>query len=132
MSDQTPGYDPNNPYAAPPQNNPAPNWPPPPGVGAPYPPVVAPVNGSLILVFGILGVTILHILAPFAWVMGNQAMATLDRYGDPTAQRSSVNAGRICGIIGTVFLGLGVLLGILYFIFIIGLIGFGATHPSSP
>lgn len=125
MSDETPRYDPNNSYPTP-ANQP---WPPPPGV-TPYPPGAPAVNGQMILIFGILGVTIMHILAPFAWYLGNQALATLDRYGDPLLQRGSVNTGRICGIIGTILMGVGLLFVILYFVVIIGIIGVAATSGA--
>lgn len=72
----------------------------------------------MILILGILSIVVCGICGPIAWVMGNQAMATLNRYGDPLNQRNMVIAGRICGIIGTAFLGLG----ILYYI---GLVVFG-------
>lgn len=126
MSDETPRYDPNNAYPPPTGQD----WPPPPGVTPYYPPGTPAVNAQMILIFGILGVTILHILAPFAWYLGNQALATLDRYGDPLLQRSSVNTGRICGIIGTCLWGVGLLFAIIYFIVMIGIIGVAATSGS--
>jgi hypothetical protein len=62
------------------------------------------VNGTLILVFGILGLVCCGIFGPIAWVMGNNALATLSGGGGDPNQRGLVVAGRICGIIGTVFL----------------------------
>ena len=123
MSDPVP---PHNSYTTPPGQN----WPPPPD-GTSFPPVVAPVNSQMILILGILGVTLFHILAPFAWYMGNQALATLDRYGDPLLQRGSVNTGRICGIVGTVLICLSLLFVVIYFVIIIGIIGVAATQSSS-
>ncbi|MGC4042852.1 MAG: hypothetical protein QM758_03535 [Armatimonas sp.] len=70
-------------------------------------------NGTLILVLGILGIVCLPILAPIAWVMGNNGMALLNSGQGDEAQRSNVNAGRICGIVGTVLLILGVIWGVL-------------------
>jgi len=64
-----------------------------------------PHRGSLILVLGILSIVIGGIglvLGPIAWIMGYQDMAEI-RAGrmDPDGE-SSTNAGRICGIIGTI------------------------------
>ena len=88
----------------------------------------ASVNGTLILVLGILSIVVCGILGPIAWVMGNNALAALDRgEGDPN-ERTSANAGRICGIVGTVFLILGVLMGLLYLVFIFVIIGAAATQ----
>lgn len=109
------------------------SWPPPPG-GYYVPPPAPPVNASLILIFGILGIVLSlscgigGIFGIAAWVMGNGALQTLDRVGDPMNQRGTVNAGRICGIVGAVLMALGIL---LYG----GFIGYGiyaAAHdPSS-
>ena len=100
------------PYNPPPggwPGQPPPAWPPPPGGYAPYPyPPPAPtVPATAILVFGILGVVfalscgIGGIFGVVAWVMGNGALDTLNRVGDPLGQRGTVTAGRICGIVGT-------------------------------
>ena len=61
-------------------------------------------NGTLILVLGILSLIGCSILGPVAWVMGNNALPTAS-----PDQQGQVNAGRICGIIGTVFLILGII-----------------------
>jgi predicted Zn finger-like uncharacterized protein len=64
-----------------------------------------PHRGPLILTLGILGLVVCIILAPFAWIMGNHDLAEMrsgrmDREGE-----GQTNAGRICGIIGTVLFG---------------------------
>ena len=71
-------------------------------------------NGTIVLVLGILGLVFCQFLAPVAWIMGNNTLKTMDQMGggDPSA-RSQVNIGRICGIIGTVVLVLGILAAIL-------------------
>jgi hypothetical protein len=102
----------------PPPNYPPPNpqWPPQPQPYGNYPGYAPapPVNSTLVLVFGILGI-IFTLICGFggvfgiaAWIMGNSALATLDRVGDPMNQRSTVNAGRICGIVGTVLMILSI------------------------
>src|SRR5688500_13402041 len=86
------------------------------------------LNGTLMLVLGILSIVVCGILGPFAWVMGDNALAALDRgEGDPN-ERGTVTAGRICGIIGTVFLILGILMVIAYLVIVFLFIGVAATQ----
>jgi uncharacterized membrane protein YjgN (DUF898 family) len=86
--------------------------------GAPPPPAAAPQysqgpgpvehpKGTLILILGILSLVCLSILGPFAWVMGNRAIQEIDANPGAYSNRGTVQAGRICGIIGTVLLVLG-------------------------
>ena len=89
--------------------------PPPPGGGgyaAPPPGGPAPVDhprGMLILILGIVSLVCLQILGPVAWVMGNTAIREIDANPGAYSNRGTVNAGRICGIIGTIFLVLGLI-----------------------
>lgn len=69
------------------------------------------------LVLGILGIVICGVLGPFAWVMGNRELQAIDSGLRSPENRSTANAGRILGIIGTVLLGIAV----LFFLFFIGL-----------
>lgn len=62
-----------------------------------------PHRGTLVLVLGILSLVICGIvLGPIAWVMGNNDLKEI-RAGrmDPTGE-GTTNAGRICGMIGTI------------------------------
>lgn len=88
------------------------------------PPSSSSSNATLILVLGILGL-FCTILGPVAWIMGNNALATAD-----PSQASTINAGRICGIIGTVFL----VIGIIYWILVaVGFAHFGGmARPTAP
>jgi uncharacterized membrane protein YjgN (DUF898 family) len=103
--------------------------------GSPIPPPTGPpsytpqsaVNGTLILVLGILGVVLCQILGPVAWVMGNNALQTLDTGGGDQSQRQLVTIGRILGIIGTVLL----ILSILWIVFVVGLGVFGAVSGGA-
>jgi hypothetical protein len=70
-------------------------------------------QGTIILVLGILSILICGFLGPVAWIMGNNAVAEIDRNPAAYTNRGTVNAGRICGIIGTVLLILGILLVIV-------------------
>jgi hypothetical protein len=69
-------------------------------------------QGTIILVLGILGLLICGILAPIAWVMGNNAMAEIDRNPTAYSNRGIVQAGRILGIVGTAIWIIGVIIAI--------------------
>jgi len=73
-------------------------------------------QATTILVLGILAVVLCQILGPFAWVMGNNELAAIDGGRRPPENRGTANAGRILGIIGTVLLALGLIVGILLII----------------
>jgi len=75
-------------------------------------------QATTILVMGILGLIICGILAPFAWVMGNKELAAIDSGLRSPENRSTANAGRILGIIGTVLLGIGLVVAIIFFLFV--------------
>jgi hypothetical protein len=67
-------------------------------------------RATTVLVLGILGIVICSVLAPIAWYLGNEEVRAIDAgRRDPTS-RSTANAGRILGIVGTVLLGLGFIL----------------------
>ena len=96
-------------------------YPPPPGGGGGYPPPApgyvegsGPMGprehprGTLILILGILSIVCIQLLGPVAWVMGNGALREIDANPGAYSNRGTVNAGRICGIIGTIVHVLGV------------------------
>ena len=87
-------------------------------------------NGTMILVLGILGIVICQILGPIAWVMGNNGLALINSGGGDESQRGNVNAGRICGIIGTVILILSVIGGVLFSGAILAAIGASAKSGA--
>jgi len=111
-------------------STPPPAWPPQPGSPSPYGGPPQSDNGTLILILGILSIFCLPILGPVAWIMGNNALAA-----NPMSQ-GNVTAGRICGMVGTAFL----VLGLIYWIVILATVGvtrlqhpggFG-THTTTP
>lgn len=72
-------------------------------------------QGTTILVLGILSIVVCGVLGPFAWSMGNKAMREMA--ANPQAfysNRGNVNAGRICGIVGTVLMALGIAAFVLF------------------
>ena len=68
-----------------------------------------PHRGTLILVFGILSLVLCAPLGIPAWIMGNADLKEMDAGKMDPSGRSITQGGRICGIIGTVLLGIGVL-----------------------
>jgi hypothetical protein len=68
-----------------------------------------PHRGTLILVFGILG--LVGVCAPLgivAWIIGSGDLKQMDAGSMDPAGRSLTNAGRICGMIGTILLAIGI------------------------
>lgn len=98
-------------YQAPPPYGPGPPYGyPPPGYGVEHP------QGTTVLVLGILSLVVCSVLGPFAWSMGNRALAEIDAAPPGYFRnRGNVTAGRICGIVATVVLIVSVFLLILLF-----------------
>lgn len=72
-------------------------------LGAPvYGQAMPAKRGNVIMVYAILGLLLIHILSPAAWIYANK---TLKDYGelDP-GDKKQVKLGRIIGIVGTVVL----------------------------
>lgn len=68
------------------------------------------VNGTMILVLGILGFVLCPIFGFVAWSMGTNALRQLDAENVyDGSERGLANTGRICGIISS-FIWLGYLL----------------------
>lgn len=89
----------------------------------------APHRGVLVLVLGILSIVLCGLLGPVAWIMGNKDMAEIDAGRmDPTG-RGMTQAGKICGIVGTVLVVLGVGLWVLMMIVGIGAAAAGGGRP---
>ena len=76
-------------------------------------------QATTILVLGILGLILCQVLAPFAWVMGNKELAAIDSGLRSPENRSTANAGKILGIVGTVLLGLALIAVILFVVIIV-------------
>ena len=76
-------------------------------------------QATTVLVLGILALVLCQVLGPIAWVMGHKELAGIDAGLRPPQNRGTAQAGRILGIISTVFLIIGV--AFLFFFLIIGL-----------
>lgn len=71
-------------------------------------------DATTVLVLGLVGLFVCVIAAPFAWIKGNKAMADVEagRY----AETSSLKIGRLLGMIGTIFAGASLIIGLLIII----------------
>ena len=78
-----------------------------------------PHRGSTVLVYGILGLMLCQLLAIAAWKMGNDDLREME-FGrmDPSG-RDITNAGRVCGMVGTVILIVQVTMMLLAFVVIV-------------
>lgn len=74
-------------------------------------------NSTTILVLGILSLVVCAVMGPIAWWMGKAELAQMDAGLVSNQDRGSVNAGYICGIIGTVLMGISLLM----ILFVLGL-----------
>jgi hypothetical protein len=127
------------PYAPPPNPYPAPNEyaAPQNPYGAPFQPAYA--GGALpdhpsattALVLGIVGLVgivlcggITLVLSPFAWLVGAKAVREIDGYPGRYGGRDKAQSGKVMGMIGSVFLVLGI-------VAIIGFVALAASVGSS-
>jgi hypothetical protein len=72
-----------------------------------------PHRATLILVLGILSIVVCGPLGIAAWIMGNADLKEMDAGTMDASGRGNTNAGRICGIIGTILFAIGIIVGIL-------------------
>lgn len=79
--------------------------------------ILAP-RGSTILVLGILSIVLCQVLGPIAWAMGNEELRRISAGQVDPMTRSSVTAGRICGIVATVLMVVSVIAVVGMFAFV--------------
>jgi len=82
-------------------------------------PVLEHPQATLAFVLGLLSVLGLTILGPFGWYIGNKVVGEIDRDGREFANRGIAMAGKVLGIIGTVFLILSVLAFAAFIVFVV-------------
>ncbi|RBP39706.1 hypothetical protein DES53_109133 [Roseimicrobium gellanilyticum] len=85
-----------------------------------------PHRGTLILVFGILGLVTCQIFGIVAWIMGNNDLREMDAGIMDPEGRSNTSAGRICGMISAILLAVSLLI-ILVVVMFIGVAGVAAS-----
>ena len=72
-----------------------------------------PHRGTAILVLGILGLVLCAPLGIVAWVMGAGDLKEMDAGTMDPSGRGNTQAGKICGMIGTILMIIGLIIGIL-------------------
>ena len=90
--------------------------------------MMKPHRATLILVFGILGLVSCPGFGIAAWFMGNNDLREMDAGLMDPSGRQNTSAGRICGIISAVLLGLGLLVA-LGALVIMAIAGVAASAP---
>ena len=63
-----------------------------------------PHRGATILVLGILGIVLCPFFGPAAWVMGSTDLQQMAARQMDSSGRDLTQAGRVCGIVGTILL----------------------------
>jgi hypothetical protein len=71
-------------------------------------------GGNTVLVYGILGFILCQLLAPVAWVKGNEYYRTCAALGVKPSGEGV--AGRVLGIVGTVIAALSVVCAVVSFV----------------
>ena len=79
-----------------------------------------PHRGVLILVLGILGLVTCPIIGIFAWVMGNADLQKIQAGEMDPEGRSLTQAGKICGMIASILMIIGVAFWLLMLVLGIG------------
>jgi len=72
-----------------------------------------PHRGTMILVFGIIGLVICMPLGIAAWIMGNGDLAAMQRGEMDRSGESMTNAGKILGIISVVLAAVAIVVWVL-------------------
>ena len=72
---------------------------------------------------GIIGIVLCPICAPFAWSMGGKVEQEIDASAGALGGRGMATAARALGIVGTVLLGVYVLVFVIWIVFIGLLLG---------
>jgi heme/copper-type cytochrome/quinol oxidase subunit 2 len=80
---------------------------------------------TLILVMGILSLVVCGLLGIVAWIQGNSLKGRAEAAGWPEPTMGKV--GRILGIIGTVLGALQIAFGVIWLIFVFGIMGAAST-----
>ena len=74
------------------------------------------------LALGVLGLALCPVLGPVAWWVGRKTVAEIDASGGRYGGRGAAQAGYVLGIVGTVLLGLAVVLTAAYALFFLALV----------
>jgi len=104
-----------------------------PGPTTPPAPHLKQSRGGVVLALGILSIVlgggcgIGIILGIIAWIMGNNDLKEIDQGTMDPSGRGTVQAGKICGVIGTILGGLYIVIGLIYVLFVFVILAAGAA-----
>ena len=77
-----------------------------------------PHRGALILVLGILGIVACQLCAPFAWLMGKKDLQEMAAGRMDPEGKGLTQAGMYLGLIGTIMIVLGIVMVIVWLLFV--------------
>jgi hypothetical protein len=84
----------------------------------PVPPQPTADRAVPALVLGIIGIVLCPICAPFAWSMGGKIEHEIDACAGALGGRGMATAARVLGIVGTVLLGVYVLVFVVWVVLV--------------
>jgi ABC-type Fe3+ transport system permease subunit len=76
-----------------------------------------PHRGTMVLVFGILGLLCCGIFAILSWIFGDTDLKKMDQGIMDPSGRDITNVGKILGIVGVCLWILGTLIYLIFFVF---------------
>jgi hypothetical protein len=79
-------------------------------------------RGTLVLILGILSLICCGLLGIPAWIMGNSDLKEMSAGTMDSSGQGITNAGKICGIVGTILGALQLLALLVYALILMGLI----------
>ncbi|WP_211357023.1 hypothetical protein [Nocardioides rubriscoriae] len=94
--------------------------------GVPWGPPPDHPRATTVLILGVLSFALCQAIAPFAWVIGGRTLREIDASGGRWGGRSQVKVGYVLGIVGSVLLALGVLLGVVYLVVLVAAVSTSA------
>jgi hypothetical protein len=93
-----------------------------------------PHRATTILVLGILSLVLCQICGIVAWIMGSKDLKEMDAGVMDANGRGMTQAGKICGMVATILLGVGIAAYLVMFVIFAGAMaaGGGRGVPGSP
>lgn len=93
--------------------------------------LMRPHRGGMVLALGILSIVLCFVCGIFAWVMANNDLREMAQGTMDPSGRGSTQAGKICGIIGTILGSMGVAITLFWMILFGGLVLAGAAAGAA-
>jgi len=84
---------------------------------SPTQPPARPHRGGVILALGIIGIICCFICGIIAWVLGNNDLKEMDAGRMDPSGRGLTQAGKICGMVSVILLIVGLVMTLIWMIF---------------